>query len=192
MITRIYLVSVILILNANISFARVGIGAGAGLIYPGFMKSDINASQFELGPGYELFARHQLFQINSEWDIEAHYHYRKYFSNAELPFTADTPFSFDYIVFNLSTAFKKTDIYKIYGGAGIGLVNVQAQKDFLDVNESIFIPELLMGISYYLGEYYDAFLELGIQFGRVKVRDDDDVPLTGLRLLIGATMYLTD
>ena len=78
-----------------------------------------------------------------------------------------------------------------YAGAGAALVNVQANKDLLDVNDSIIIPEVLTGMAYFLSEYYNVFLDLAVQFGSVKVRNDT-IPLTGLRLILGLTMYLTE
>jgi hypothetical protein len=185
------IIYLLLLITSEIGFGRVGIGAAGGMIYPGLLKSELHGSRFELGIGYELYARHGLFKLGSTTEVDAHYCYRKYSSTAELPFTADTRFSFDYLAFNLSTAFQERESYQIYAGAGIALTNTQAAKDFLNVNDSLILPELLAGITYFWNKDYDVFLEMGIQFGRVQVRDDH-VPVTGLRLTLGATMYLTE
>ena len=185
---------IIAILFSSIIFeaqARVGIGAAGGGIYPGFLQSEIYHSNFDLGGGYEFFARHKLFQLRGEINVDAKYSYRKYISQAYLPFTADTRFSFDYLVLDLTTTFARSDLLHFYAGAGAALVNVQANKDLLDVNDSIIIPEVLTGMAYFLSEYYNVFLDLAVQFGSVKVRNDT-IPLTGLRLILGLTMYLTE
>lgn len=171
--------------------AQFGIGAAGGGIYPGLFQSEINNSKFDLGGGYELFARHKLFQLGDVVNVDAKYSYRKYFSQSYLPFTADTRFIFDYLCLDLTSTLARTEILHYYAGAGIALVNVHANKDFLEVNDSVIIPEILTGMAYFLSKYYNIFIDLGMQFGSVQVRNDT-IPLTGLRFILGATMYLTE
>jgi len=185
------IIYILLLITFDSGFTRVGIGAAGGILYPGLLKSELYGSRFELGGGYEIYARHRLFQLGSHAKVDARYFYRKYYCTSELPYTADTRFSFDYLAINLSTAFKEGESYHIYAGAGIALTNTQAAKDFLNVNDSLILPELMAGVTYFWNKDYDVFLEMGIQFGSIQVRDDH-VPVTGLRLTLGATMYLTE
>lgn len=171
--------------------AQVGIGVGGGIIYPGFIKSDLSESQFELGAGYEIFARHKLFKISDNVNIDAKYSYRKYFSQVNLPFTAETRFAFDYLVFGLSTVFSGSESFQFYAGAGVSLTNVQAAKDFLEINETEVVPEVLTGMAYFFSKFYNVFMEFSFQYGAVKVRDDT-IPFSGMRFMIGATMFLTE
>jgi len=173
------------------TWAKVGIGAAGGGLYPGILQSEIHKSNFELGAGYEFFARHKLFQLSDRMNVDAKYSYRKYFSQAYLPFTTDTRFSFDYLVLDLTSTMIQSEQLHFYAGAGIALVNVHANKDFLDVNDSVILPEILTGMAYYFSNFYNVFLDLGWQFGSVKVRNDT-IPLTGLRLILGATMFLSE
>jgi opacity protein-like surface antigen len=185
------IITVLLLWSISEMRAQVGIGVGGGVIYPGFLKSDLSESQFEFGAGYEIFARHKLFKLSDNINIDAKYSYRKYYSQANLPFTAETRFTFDYLVFDLTTVISGSESFQFYAGAGVSLTNVQAAKDFLEVNETEVVPEVLAGMAYFFSEFYNIFMELSFQYGAVKVREDK-VPFTGMRLMIGATMFLTE
>jgi len=189
------IIHLFLLFTIKLSIAQVGVGAGGGILYPGFLKSDLNNSQFEVGMGYDLFARHKLFEITQNMGVDVKYSFRKYASRADLPFTASTRFDFNSLVVDFMTNIKKISDWQIYGGIGLAMVTVSAEKDFLSVTETIFVPEILLGIEWVLSKNFNLFSEFQFQSGSVKIsysQSDDHLPITGGRILVGGTMFLTE
>jgi hypothetical protein len=189
------IIHLFLISTVKLCIAQVGVGVGGGILHTGFLKSELNNSQFEVGMGYEFFARHKLFEITQQIGIDAKYSFRKYASRADLPFTASTRFDFNSLVVDFLTNFKKISDWQIYGGVGLAMVTASAEKDFLRVTETIFVPEILLGIELVLSKYFNFFSEFQFQFGSVKIsysQYDDHLPITGGRIFVGGTMFLTE
>ena len=178
----------VIVTNAN---AKFGIGAGAGIIYPGFSESSLYGSQFGLGGGFDIFLRHTLLQFSDSLRIEARYSYRNYKADVNLPKTGATRFGFNYLGLGLFMNFISFGDFDLYAGGGANLLTVQASKDFLDVTETLLMPEVSAGIEWNLSQYYNLFSQIDFQFGSIMVRDDI-LPMHGFRLIIGGTMFLTE
>ena len=175
----------------QIAFGQVGIGAGGGLLYPGFQESDLYKSRFIVGGGFEIFARHNLLKINESVMLDARYAYRNYFSDVDLPFTENTRFIFNYLSAEVFTVIKRFERWQFYGGGGFSLVSINASKDFFESIESIVMPELFIGIEVLFGRHYNLFGEFLFQHGSVGAREDI-LQLTGVRFMLGGTMYFTE
>ena len=187
---QLIIASFILILVANVS-AKFGIGAGAGMIYPGFSKSSLYGSQFGVGAGFDVFLRHTLLNISDSLHIDARYSYRNYKADVILPNTATTRFNFSYLGLGLFINILRISDFYLYSGAGASLVTVQAVKDFLEVTETLIMPEISVGIEWNLSTHYNLFSQFDLQFGSISVRNDI-LPVNGFRLIIGGTMFLTE
>ena len=68
------------------------------------------------------------------------------------------------------------------------MATITAARDFLRVTEVGLLPDIFTGIEWYPGKYYNLFGEISFQYGQVHV-GQDNIPLTGLRFSIGATMF---
>lgn len=90
---QLIIVCAFLVIATNAS-AKFGIGAGAGIIYPGFSESSLYGSQFGLGAGFDIFLRHTLLQFSDSLHIDARYSYRNYKADVNLPNTGATRFGF--------------------------------------------------------------------------------------------------
>jgi hypothetical protein len=176
---------------ATSGYAKFGIGGGGGIIYPGFSESSLYGSKFGLGGGFELFIRHTLLQLGDSLHIDARYSYRNYKADVNLPNTATTRFSFNYLGVGVFMKILNFSDFDLYAGGGVSLVTVQAAKDFFEITETLPMPEVSLGIEWNLSKYYNIFSQLDFQFGSIAVRDDV-LPLHGFRLIIGGTMFLTE
>ena len=181
------LVSILIL--ATSAEAQFGIGADAAMLDPGFNKSDVSQSQFDPGWGYEFFIRHNLVQIGDCLQLRARWSYRYDKTTIKLPNVLEIWFKFDYLTLNLFVNVIKSKNFILYSGLGGSLVSVNAEKDFLKVAETIFIPEVLLGGELMLSKYYNLFTECSFQSGSVKT-DYEVLPITGFRVVIGATMFL--
>lgn len=187
---QLIIASFFLILVANVS-AKFGIGAGAGIIYPGFSKSSLYGSQFGAGAGFDIFIRHTILNFSDSLHIDARYSYRNYKADVNLPKTATTRFNFSYLGLNLFMNILRFSDFYLYSGVGASMVTVQAAKDYLDVTEILIMPEISVGIEWNLSTHYNLFSQFDLQFGSINVRDDI-LPVNGFRLIIGGTMFLTE
>lgn len=182
---------ILLLLTVVSGLSQTGLGITGTLNYPGFAESDLYHSHFGLGGGYEFFARHQLIRAGDSFTLHARYNYRKYVNDINLPFTATTRFYFTYLSVSVLYDIKRIKSFNIYCGGGLNLATINAARDFLKVTETGLIPEVLSGVEFYLSKNYNVFFEGTIQFGSVNVRNDR-IPLTGVRISIGVTMFLIE
>ena len=171
-------------------YAQLGLGASAGMLNPGFGKSDISQSKFDSGWGYELFVRHNLAQLSDSLILKTRWSYRHYKTTIELPNVLEIWFKFTYLTIDLFVDILRSKPFVIYSGVGGSLVSVRAQKDFLNVTKSEFMPEILIGIEYYLSQNYNLFFESSFQFGSISDIEGQSIPMHGIRIVIGATMFL--
>lgn len=98
---------------------------------------------------------------------------------------------FDYLGIGLFMKFISFGDFDLYAGGGANLLTVQASKDFLDVTETLLMPEVSAGIEWNLSQHYNLFSQIDFQFGSIMVRDDI-LPMYGFRLIIGGTMFLIE
>jgi hypothetical protein len=184
------LIVVLLLMGSGISYAQIGLGASAGFLHPGLYKSDVSDSRFDPGWGYEFFIRHNLVQLSDSLMLKARWSYRHYKTTIELPNVLEIWFKFNYLTLDLFIDLLRSEKFTLYSGLGAALVSVNAEKDFLEVNETEFVPEILFGVEYILSQNYNLFAEGSFQFGSINNVYDGSIPMTGIRIVLGATMFL--
>jgi len=174
----------------TVGTAQIGLGASAGMLHPGLIKSEVSETQFDPGWGYELFIRHNLVQIADSLMLKARWSYRHYKTTIELPYVLEIWFKFNYLTLDLIIDLVKSEKFALYSGLGGSLVSVNAEKDFLKITETEFVPELLVGGELLLSRNYNLFTEFSFQFGSIKNVYEETISMTGFRIVIGATMFL--
>lgn len=191
MLKKVILAAVLLLFVPSLK-AQLGIGAAGGILNPGLIESKSSASQFNTGWGYELFLHHNVVKIADTVQVRARWSYRQFINDIELPYILKTWFTFRYLSLNFFVDIKHSDVFALYGGLGVNLVSVRAQRDFFDYTETAFVPELNVGVNWILSQYYHVFSEISFQYGNLADVFDEDIPLTGFRVVIGAVMYLAE
>jgi len=179
----------LLIWNSTVQ-AQIGLGASAGMLNVGLNKSKVSESQFDPGWGYELFIRHNLAQLGDSLMLKTRWSYRNYKSTIELPNVLEIWFKFIYLTLDLFIDLYRSDFLVLYSGLGGSLVSVNAEKDFLKVTETEFVPEILLGGELLLSQNYNLFTEFSFQFGSIKNIYDETISMTGFRIVLGVTMFL--
>ena len=187
---KLILIAMLILAASSAGYAQFGLGASAGMLYPGIGKSDVSQSQFDPGWGYEFFIRHNLVQISDSLMVKARWSYRHYKTTTVLPNVLEIWFKFNYLTLDFFIDIIRSENFKLYSGLGGSLVSVFAEKDFLEVNATEFAPEIVLGGEYFLSENYNLFLEGSFQFGSVSDVDGQSIPMYGVRLVFGATMFL--
>jgi len=172
--------------------AQFGLGAAGGILNPGLTKSNSSGSQFNTGWGYELFITHNVIKIADTLQVKARWSYRQYINEIELPYILDTWFTFKYLTINFLVDIYQFDEFSLYTGMGVSLVSVRANRDFFDYTDSIFVPELDLGLKWILSQNYNLFSELSFQYGKLSNIFGEDIPVSGIRFVIGAVMYLSE
>ena len=174
----------------TIGNAQIGLGASAGMLNPGLIKSEISESQFDPGWGYEFFIRHNLVQIRDSLMIKARWSYRHYKTTIALPNVLKIWFKFNYLTLDFFVDLVKLEKFTLYSGVGFSLVSINAEKDFLKVTETELVPEILLGGELALSQYYNLFTEFSFQYGSINNIYNENISMTGFRIVIGATMFL--
>jgi hypothetical protein len=187
---KLILITIVLFIQSTESRAQLGLGASAGMLYPGFAKSDVSESQFDLGWGYEFFIRHNLVQLSDSLMLKARWSYRHYKNTIELPNVLEIWFKFNYLTLDLFIDLVRSENFTLYSGLGGSLVSISAEKDFLQVSATEFVPEILLGGEYNLSDYYNLFIESSFQFGSISDVHGESLPIHGIRVVLGATMFL--
>jgi len=173
-------------------FTQFGIGAAGGTSYPGMLGSEPTGSHFQVGWGYELFIRHNLIKISDSFIIDGRYAYRHYTNEIELPFVLNTWFRYNYLTLSFLTTIKRFGEVSLYTGIGASLVNINADKDFFDFTDSVFLPEIILGSAWEIGFYYSLFAEISFHHSYLNDVLHEKIPLTGIRFIVGATMFLIE
>lgn len=187
---KLMIIVVSLLIWNNIGLAQIGLGVSAGVLHTGLNKSDVSDSQFDPGWGYEFFIRHNLAQIGDSLMLKARWSYRHYKTTIELPNVLEIWFKFNYLTLDLFIDLIRSEKFTLYSGLGGSLVSVNAEKDFLKVTETEFVPEILLGGELLLSQNYNLFAECSFQFGSIGNVYDETIPMNGFRIVLGATMFL--
>jgi len=187
---KLMIIIVTLLVFTAVGEAQIGLGAAAGMLNPGLIKSEITETQFDPGWGYEFFIRHNLVQIGDSLMIKARWSYRHYKTTIILPNVLEIWFKFNYLTLDFFIDLVKFEKITLYSGLGGSLVSVNAAKDFLKITETEFVPELLIGGELLLSQNYNLFTEFSFQFGSINNVYDETISMTGFRIVLGATMFL--
>jgi hypothetical protein len=187
---KLMIIVVSILVWTTIGNAQIGLGASMGMYNVGISKSEISESQFDPGWGYELFLRHNVVQIGDSLMLKARWSYRHYKTTIEIPLVLETWFKFNYLTLDFFIDLTRSEYFILYSGVGGSLVSVKAKKDVLDVIETEFVPELVLGGEIWLSQNYNFFAEFSFQFGSIKNINDETIPMTGYRIVLGATMFL--
>jgi len=181
----------ILILSAPLT-AQIGIGASGGVHYPGLLQSEKYSSQFQIGPGYGLFIRHDLLKISNKYQLHARYKVKSFINNIKLPKSGSTRYKFSEFSADLWLDLVSKDQWNWYGGVSINLMNVIGSPKYRsDYTSSQIIPLLLSGIEFKVAEAYDFFSEIFLQIAEIDA-GPEPLPITGAGILIGFTMYISE
>jgi opacity protein-like surface antigen len=183
---------IFLIFSGPIS-GKTGIAAGGGLLYPGFFKSERYGSQFRIGPGFDLTLRHRLFKITPSFIIDSRYSIRNYYCDVNLS-DESARFHFAYLSIDLTVPFTTISQWQFYGGGGLSLANISGKRDYFNetVTGTALMPEILAGVEFLFGENFNLYFEMMLQYGSISIDVDKDViPVHGVKLSLGGTMYLT-
>jgi hypothetical protein len=187
---KLIVVCVLMLVFCTSGYSQFGLGASGGMLYPGLSKSEFSESQFDPGWGYELFIRHNLVPLSDSLMLKTRWSYRHYKTTIELPNILEIWFKFNYLTLDFFIDLAKSQDFTLYSGLGVSLVSTNAEKDFTEVSETLFVPEILVGGEYNLSDNYNLFLESSFQFGAISDVDGQSIPINGVRIVIGATMFL--
>jgi len=186
------IITVLFCMLVGSGWARFGIGAAGGIIYPGFSKSDIFESQFGVGYGYEFFIRHQLLKVSDNFILDARYSYKNYRADINLANSFTSRFNFTYLTIGITADYYHFSDFALYAGGGVGLVTAHATRAYVqDVTETLMMPDVSAGIDWNLSTNYNLFSQLDFQFGVIN-SGDDNIYLHGFRIIVGGTMFLTE
>ena len=172
-------------------YAQFGIGASGGILYPGLLSSDQTNSKFETGWGYELLLQHPLFHLNDSLAVDARYAYRHYMNPAMLPNVLKTWFTLRYLTINLLVDVYRGQNFALYSGAGAALLSSEANRDFFNYTGTTLIPEINFGCKWIPSRHYTLFSEISFQFGSLSDIFNENIPVTGLRFVLGGIMFLS-
>jgi hypothetical protein len=174
-------------------YAKTGIAASGGLLYPGLFKSDRYGSQFRIGPGFDLTLRHHLFRFDSTFAIDSRYSIRNYYCDVNLS-DQHARFHFSYLSIDLTIPLARVSHWQLYGGGGLSLANLSGERPYTDetVTDTVLMPEILCGVEWMFGENYNLYFESMFQFGNLTVKVDNDIiPVHGVKIALGGTMFLS-
>ena len=189
---KILIIVFIIFIALQDGYTQTGIGGSAGMNYYGIASSDPSASQFKAGWGYEVFFRHDLFKIGPSNMISARYTYRHHQNSIELPFVLDTRFIFKYLTIDFIMDVYKTEKFSVYPGLGLSLVTINAEKDWYQYTDSPLVPEIILGGEWRFADYYCLFTEISLQHGALKDVLGEDIPISGVRFILGFTMFISE
>lgn len=193
---RVWLSVVFLFLVQQSAEARFGLGAGGGIIYPGFFKSSVYKTQFAAGFNYDVFIHYD--QEISGLDDRISYIIAVSNGNADtkLTKTGTTNFKFNYLNLDIIYPVFHNNKMLLKMGIGAALATISAKKYSFEVNDSIFIPQIVIRGEYEINRDFNLFLNSSFQSGTLNVLFDysskDELALHGLKMVFGATMFLTD
>lgn len=187
-----YALAVFLYLSGSL-YAQIGVGAEANVSYPGVFTSDKNNIRFKTGIGYGFFIRHDVYKAQN-W--QAHLRYRATVSHhkANLPFEEKSDYKFSNFGIDLLIHFVIYQRSNFYSGLSVNLLStVVENKYYKDFSSEKILPSILLGWNYNWAEGFDLYTEINTRFGSVDAGPDSEhLPVTGVGLNVGITMYISD
>lgn len=189
---KIILFYLFILIAFNYSSAQIGLGVSGGGQYPGFSESDNFKIHFDAGLGYGFFIRHDLYKFNDQLGLHARYTVKYFFNDIDLPNSGETHYKFTNFSIDLLAVYYKFNPYNLYGGICVNLLSAKAKNKYVrDYTDERIIPILISGLEYKLSQNYNLFSELFYQFGYTSA-GEENLPINGMGILIGATMFISD
>ncbi len=173
-------------------YAQIGIGAVGAAQYPGLFESEKYGSQFRLGPGYGFFVRHDLFQLGERYPFHARYQVKFFFNDIDLPKAGSTRYKFDEFAIDIWADLYRTLKWNMYSGISLNLLNVTGSSKYRsDYTGTQILPLIMAGVEYKISQSYDFFSEIFFQFAEIDA-GPEPLPISGMGLLLGVTMYISE
>ena len=188
--TTFWVTLIIFILLKQNVYSQIGLGAKGAINYPGLSQSDKNGIRFNPGIGYGFFIRHDVYSFSS---YKMDFRYSAVISNhiANLPLSGNT--KYDFSNFSIDVIFKSVENNsQWYGGFALNLLSAVSHNKYInDYSSETIYPSLFAGWKYNWAEGFDVFVEFSGGFGETKA-GPEKIPITGLNLHTGITMYISE
>ena len=178
-------------------FSQVGVG-GLGIIkYPGLYSSEEYNIQFKNGLGYGFYVRHDVVKFeNAKIDVRYIATISNHGANLPggVPEGKDSNYHFSNFSLDVIYEFFNKNQNKYYTGASINLLRtVSKDKYRATYNGEAIYPSIFLGWEHSLIEGFDIFTELKSDFGSTDAdAGPEEIPITGISLLVGLTMYISE
>ncbi len=174
-------------------WGQIGIGAAGTTGWPGAQASANYDIRFKGGLGYSLFLRHDVGELYGN-TLHLKYSAGKSTHRAELPQAGETLYRFSefgiYLVYENNKIL--TTRWPVYAGAGLSLLSLVSDNQYReDYNDQSLLPHLLCGVRWLWYDGFDLYTELDFYFGK-NGAGPEDIPVSGVTLKIGLTMYITE
>jgi len=178
-------------------YSQIGIGTFGVYKYPGFQSSERHDIRFNGGIGYGFFVKHDLIKFESG---KTFLRYLAKITNhtANLPDVVPDNESSDFKFSNLSLdmiyEFFVKNKNKYYTGVSINLLQTLSEGRFRATyaGSSVF-PSIFMGWERNLAKGFDIFTEVRSGYGKTdKDAGPEEIPITGVSILVGLTMYISE
>jgi len=171
-------------------YSQIGLGTQATLNHPGLLKSE-NDINFKLGTGYGFFVQHDVYD-SSSINIDFRYNAVVMKHDADLPKGEKAKYDFSNFSIEAVIKFSNSTQSSFYTGVGVGLLSL-ISKDRIrkTYSDQTIYPTVFGGWAYNWAEGFDLFVELKAGYGESKA-GPEIIPVTGLALNLGLTMYITE
>ncbi|MBD3224615.1 MAG: hypothetical protein GF313_07790 [Caldithrix sp.] len=185
-----FVMTIHVMILADLSPAQIGIGATGDVHYPGLQKSDPSKNQFDPGFGYGFHVRHDLFALNKPWKTHLRYSFR--FLSNKLKRPGKINADFDFIRFSADFLLaRELKQWHPYFGLSAILISADGKMKYREFSDQKVIPALFFGTDYIFSAYYRAYIEIAGQIGELSINPERQ-PLHGFGLTLGLQMFITD
>ena len=151
---------------------------------------------FNGGTGYGFFVKHDLMRI-AEKTLYLRYMAIISNHNANLPEVVsdkrDSEYKFSNFSIDVFYEFYINHNNKYYTGMSLNLLRTVSRGKFrADYNGNSIYPSLFIGWARIFLESFDAFSELRLDYGKTDADGGpEELPVSGISLIIGLTMYIS-
>ncbi len=178
-------------------FSQVGIGAFGAYKYPGLQSSKQYNIHFSSGFGYGFYVKHDFIKFENSMT------YLRYLGkitnhNANLPGglsgRGKSSYKFSNLSFDMIYEFFAKNKNKYYTGFSVNLLQTLSEGKFRATYAgSTLYPSIFLGWERNLVEGFDIFSELQLDYGKTDAdAGPEEIPITGVSILIGITMYISE
>ena len=188
---------VMLFLLTQSLLSQVGLGVIGSYKYPGLQSSQEYDIHFDGGVGYGFYVKHDLLELSGN---KIHLRYLAIISkhDANLPGLVtgsnDSQYRFSNLSVDILYEFFVRNNYKYYTGLSVNLLQTLSEGKFRATYSGTSIyPAVFLGWSFKFAEGFDSFAELQAGYGKTDAEGGpEEIPITGISLFVGLTMYLSE